>query len=235
MPDVFQLDQRDLKLLTKFFKKAPKKAAKASASVMNRMSFVTRQTILQQLPKLMKIRNTRFMTRQIKFTKAKVGPISTQFSEVGSVFATNFSGWREQELGTPTDRTRTQTVLARGGSFGGKVKNANRMKPSNQFDNARDIYGTKPKTDSHRLFVLFTILIRKKLKTSFIIPTKLKGFTPGLYKKKGKKIIKLQNLKPDQVQPKRIRWMTSSLNILKRSINLKQEWGKALERSMKFK
>lgn len=233
MPDVFELDRKELKRLEKFYKNAPKKAAKASASVMNRMTFVTRQIAMQQLNKSMTIRNPRFMSRQLKFTKAKVAPISSQFAEVGSVFAENFSGWNEQELGTKTKRTRVQSVIARSGSKSKQVSPSARMKPGKRFGDAQDIYGPKPKTDGHRLFVLYQVLKRKGKKVPFIISRRMKGFGKGLYKMRRKKIVKLQDFEPANQQPKKVKWMTSTLNVLKRSINLKQEWGKALERVLK--
>jgi len=131
----FSVQQTDLKSLEKFFKRAPRAAHRASAGMMNTFAFGTRKKALVQLNINFHIRNPGFVKRSVQVTRARGSvPFNSQFAEVGSIArgtpgsGSFFSGWKEQELGTTTKRTRLQTLDARGGSWQGKVKGPFRLK-----------------------------------------------------------------------------------------------------------
>lgn len=232
--ELFDIDLKDLRNLQKFMKRAPKSFSFVTASVLNTFAFGTRKENLHILESKLTIRSQRFVKSRVRVEKARGNkPITSQRSEVGSISSDRFSGWVEQELGTPTKRTRISTVLARGGSVKKTVRPSVRLKPSNKFV---DPDGFPGKQAEHRAWAMIAILARKGYRKPFVI-TGLPKIKSGLFKfNKGKsgQFKRLQTFNPrrSQLQPPRLKWLTGGSDRFFKRANIRQIWADALTREL---
>lgn len=238
MPDIFSIDQKDLKKLIRFAKNAPTHFRRSAAGVLNDMAFTTMKINKRQVRKTMTIRSKSFIKASFRVDMARTSSsISLQRAVTGSIFKKGSSGWREQETGKKTERKRIASLIARGGSKQGKIEPRVRLKKGNRFYTHRDFGGKYGKTKGQRT-VKMIVSIRKGLvsKKPFIIssglPGRLSRFKSGLYAIENKKIKIQQGFEPKNLQPRRNRWMTRSLGILRRSFNVQRSWKGQLNRNL---
>jgi hypothetical protein len=233
MPDqIFDISSPDLKKLKKFFKQAPRQFQFAAAGVLNDQAFGTRREAVQKIGRNMIVRNPKFVNSMVRFKKANGRQdISLQQSETGSMKRKGFSGWIEQETGKRTQRTRTQTLLARGGSRQNIVKRGFRMRPGLKFtdpDDFSDLVGNP----EHRTIAMLVMLRRNKFKKPFILPSNRRG-KKGLYKFQRGKVKRLQDLEPSNPQPKRKPWLIPGRNQYFQKTDQNIVWRKQLKRQSK--
>lgn len=232
--EAFTLDVKDLIKLRKFYKRAPHLFARATASMLNSFAFGTRTQAIKTIKQKMTVRNERFVNSRMRVERARGSSILQQEAIAGSIESPRFSGWAEQELGTPTSRTRVANVLARGGNFNRQIKPSLRLKPGRDFPDANDFKGGDETT---RTATLINSAKRGKTRRPFIIGKNLKGklrtLKSGLYRVRRKKLERLQSFEPQKVQPKRIRWMTIARKEYFKRTNVKRLWGRTLERILK--
>lgn len=232
MSDLFilQMDTKDLKLLEKFFRKAPLLFAEATAGMLNNFAFGTRLTSIGVIHQKMTVRSTPFIRHIVRVNKAnKNQPMNQQFSATGAIALPRFSGLVEQEVGTKTDRTRTATVLARSGSQKKKIKPAFRMKKSNKLLSWHDYPG---KSAEHRTIVMLQTLFRKKYRKPFLI-TRKPGLPKGMYIIRKRKLHLLQSFEPRNLQPKRVRWLSTGTFRYFKGLDLRNLWRTQIEHVMK--
>lgn len=217
---------------------SPKKFGVAAGMLINNFAFGTRDFSMKLLPVLMTVRSRQFMKRQLRVDKARLSaPIDVMRSEMGSVRAKRFSGWREQELGDKADRKRVFTTLGR---VGGKKRGvARRMARLRNLANFEQPDGYPGKSSEHRVIVMLRVLQRRKHKKPFIIHGHRK-IHPGVYQFKGsakgnkpRPIKILQAFKPDRLQPRKIPWLRMSRDKYLSSISLHREWERVLNRAWK--
>lgn len=227
---LFDIDDRDLKKLIKFYKNAPKLMKHSVAGMLNSFAFGTRSRAMHIIRTNMNIRAKKFVDSSIRVQMAKASQeINQQHSIVGSISRARFSGWEEQELGKKTKRTRVATLLGRGGNVQKKIQPSARLKQSNQFVSPDDYPGT---SRHNRSVVMMQDLFRKRHRKPFIVKGH-RRFKSGLYKIKQKKLRMLQSFEPRNVQPKRIRWMSGGRKAFFRKADIRQMWGKQLNRTFK--
>lgn len=227
---LFAIEAHNLINLQRWYRKAPQQFQRASAGVLNEFAFGARKKSLQIIKTRMIVRNERFVSGSLRVSKASgFMPLSAQVATFGSVARDRFTGWKEQELGTSVDRTRTSTLLARAGSKRRQMRPSLRMKRSNIFDSP-DNYEGAP--EQHRAIVMLQTLSRAKSRRPFIIKGHRK-FKPGLYKFKGGKIRQIQQFKNPK-QPKRVRWMTSGRAFYFSSVSLDAIWADKIRRQLRF-
>jgi hypothetical protein len=235
---IFQLNLSELRALDRFYKRAPKQFGRASAIVLNEFAFNTRSEAFDYMVQRMVIRDTRFLKSRIQVRKARAfDPVRVQESEIGSIETQRFTGWIEQETGKEADKTRTASLLARGGK-GGKIKSTARLKPNNDFPEPKDYPG---KNAHHKAIVMMQILSRAKGRKK---PFKVYGhrtMKPGLYKfgrgRRGRQRIDLLQRFEDRDARTvhRVKWLTEGRRRMFSRINLQAVWGKALRRVLKLK
>jgi hypothetical protein len=213
--DLFDVDTRELIALRKWYKKQPAKFKRATAEMLNAFAFGARRSALDLITKRMTIRNPKFIASRFRVTKATT---SSQRSVMGTLSGPRFSGFVEQELGVPTDRTRTATMAARSGSRSSQIKPRFRLKPSNDVVTMRDY-----KVDRVSAFVAM-IFERKE--------TRLVRIKGAILKRKGKRLQLIQQLNSRKKQPRKRPFLQTSRVIYFRSINLKALWSKTLARIM---
>ncbi len=230
MSQLFEIEAKNLIRLHRFYRKAPKMFARASANVLTSFAFGNRRESLEIIKNKMTVRNERFVKGSVRVDKARGNvPLSEQQARIGSIKRDRFTGWVEQETGQKTTRTRTSTLLARGGNISRQVRPAFRLKPGNKFLSPNDFEGQSPQ---HRVIVMLQTLSRQNYKKAFVIKGH-KAFRSGLYKLRRKKVMLLWRFK-DRKQPKRVRWLTLGRFKYFKSTNIDQVWANALKRVLKF-
>lgn len=230
MAQLFDIEAKNLIRLHRFYRRAPRQFARAAANVLTSFAFGNRSESLDIIKSKMTVRNERFVKGSVRVEKARGNvPLSAQQSRVGSIQRDRFTGWVEQETGQKTTRTRTSTLLARGGNISRQVRPAFRLKPGNKFASPDDFPGQSPQ---HRVTVMLQTLSRQKSIRPFIIKGHRK-FKSGLYKFLRKKIRRIQTFKNPK-QPKRVRWLTLGRFKYFKSTNIDQVWAGALKRVLKF-
>lgn len=230
MAQLFDIEAKNLINLHRFYRKAPKQFARAAANVLTSFAFGNSGKSIEIIKNKMTVRNERFVSSSVRVEKARGNiPLSGQVAMIGSIKRDRFTGWIEQETGQKTTRTRTSTMLARGGNVSRQIRPAFRLKPGNKFLQPNDFEGQSPQ---HRVIVMLQTLSRQKYKKAFVIKGH-KAFRSGLYKIFRKKIMLLWRFK-DRKQPKRIRWLTLGRFKYFRSTNIDQVWANALKRVLKF-
>lgn len=205
-------DFSDLEIFEKGMGLIPKKVPWMVASVLNKQAKeMTNVFIPQSLNTNFMIRDKRFMKKQLwtNFAKKNKDP-STNFSEAGSLATDRFTGWEEQQTGSPPKKKRTAvTDTARGGSFAKKQRPVTRMK-KNTFRRQSQYKGRSKK---HRFFNMIretqanrlNFIISKDLGNIFNLPA-------GLYGWRGRRLRMLQSFKRPNAAP--ADWMNDALALL---------------------
>lgn len=225
--NTFSMLTEDLKALARLFKKAPLKMAKVASGVLNTEAFGLRTSILKILDKEMTIRSHGFVKSRVRVVKARTGPINSIESETGSIFSDRFSGWKEQQFGTPSKRKRVGTKLSRGGEWQGKMKSGFRANSKMHFPSDFNIENAKNK--KHRL-IIYLQIIDKRGEESFFFPGSLGKMNAGRYIRRDNTFRGVWNPKSKVKATERVKWMDKALFDLKSTIDPQQTW----ERNVRF-
>jgi hypothetical protein len=229
MPDLFAMDDKDIKRLLKFYKKFPQKFQWATANILNDFGFVTRQAQIEAIQETMQVRNDRFLNSSMRVVKTR-GSISVLSQKViiGSRVRPRFSGWREQIEGG--GKKRLSTVAARGGNFATTIRPRYRLKPQFKFPKPSQYPGRKYRD---RLYAMLNILRRQKYKRPFMIPIGDSKLKSGLYRFAGKRLFRLQRFFRAPVHIRRIDWRMRGIedfNHWRGTTTMKDLWIKSLRR-----
>lgn len=220
--ELFKIDARELIQLRRWYKKQPRKFRIATGMMLNEFAYGTRDSILWIIGRRYIIRNERFVRSHVRVTNARFAdPINTQRSMAGTTTGARFTGWAEQEFGTRALNERTATIAGRGGTRKGKLKPSFRLKPSRDVVEMED-YGPV------RSLGQFVAMIHERKEKRLI---KIKT---SLYKRRGRrKLIKVQNLKNRNKQPKRRPFMQTSRKHYFTQTNISALWAKTIKKVMK--
>jgi len=229
-----KIDLKNLLDLQKFYKRAPRQFARASAGMINNLAFQARGEAIENIDDQMIIRNQRFINSRIKVQRARSGAISTQKATVGSVTADRFSGWIEQETGQAPEMTRSFSVVSRRGQRGNKVVVAARLRSASTFPTVDD-YNIKAKDDDHRTMIFIKIMQRDQPRKPFVLKDKYKRFGIGIYKvlKRGR-IKKLQSFDAPPT-PKVRRWMEPAYKSVMTKQNIREQWARSIRHTLRLK
>lgn len=232
MADIFQINNKDLKKLIKFYKRAPRQFTQAAAGVINHLAFTNRRENIIQIKKSMTVRNQKFVESALRVKPAKGNKLSSLIATEGSVAKKRFTGWAEQELNKPAKRKRLQTIHARGGSFKKKVTPRAKMQHGKKLYTYKNFQKKALKTKGQAtVAMLVSVRMGMVSKKPAIIesglPGKLGRFKYGMYIIQKRSIKKVQNLNPRNVQPKRNKWMSKSIKNLSK-VNLHNVWEKSI-------
>lgn len=235
MAEVLEISNRDLKLLAKLFKRAPLKMGAAGARVLNSMAFSLKNINFRVLEKELTIRSPGFVKSRLRVSMARTGPINTLEAEAGSITGDRFTGWKEQQYGTPVERKRTHTRYARGGSWQGKVRQGLRSRQKNPMYRMSDFNIKNAKNKKHRLIIFLQILDKKKISDRFDFPGYLGRMNSAVYQMKNGKIRGVYRGPSYKIQPQRIPWMDKSIDILLREYNPTDVWRQAVKYVFRLK
>lgn len=220
------LKSPDLKNLEKFYRKAPRKFARASAGMLNNLAFQTRSEALIRIAADMNIRSDRFVASRMRVARARSGPISQQKAEVGSVPTSRFSGWVEQETGKAPQRNRVFGIAARRGKEQNTASAKARLKPSNHFFSPSD-FNIKANDDDHRTAIFLQLMSREHANKPFVMRRRYRKMRKGIYvfSKRGQ-LKQLQQFGAMKV--KRKPWMAPARKAVLTTANVRAQWARAI-------
>lgn len=225
MANIFDYSDRSFKAFSKFYAKAPFKARRATARMLSQFAFGTRQEAIGEIVRTMTVRSEKFVSSSMVFKGARAQPIDQQQSSAGSIARQRFSGWVEQQDGKIDNRTRTQSLLARGNNFSKRVKPSVRMKPGRDFITMGDF----DLPSGGQQVPTYISMVKKKYKNKpFLLKKKYKNIKRGVYKFVKNKMQILQNFEAKKRKPKPNPWMTNARLRFFKSTDVDKEWGKAI-------
>lgn len=215
-----------LRNLEKFYKKAPKQFARASAGMTNNLAFETRSAALVNIASNMNIRSDRFVNSRMRVDRARSVPISQQRAEVGSLPTSRFSGWIEQETGKPAQRNRVFGIAARRGKERNTASGKARLKLSNQFFTPND-FDISANDEDHRIQIFLQLMSTKHANDPFVMRRKYRKMRKGIYvfSKRGK-LKQLQQFGEMKVQRKP--WMRPARRRVVTKANVRKQWARAI-------
>ena len=229
MSQMFDLDKKELVELVMIMRKQPKVWNRAATNLLNSFAFGNRQESIKVIRTRMTVRNERFLSSSLRVEKAKTNQkLASKIAEVGSIRRDRFSGWAEQELGTATKQTRSQSLLARGGSTNKVIRPGVRMKPAKNYERPENFNGQDL---HHRNIVMMQTLRRRKYRKPFVIHGH-KRIRSGLYKFHSRKLMILQDFKAPK-GPKRVKWLSGGEQKYFAKNKPSAVWREALKREMK--
>lgn len=213
----WDIDLSEVQGLRNWYKKQPRKMLTAEIRMLNDFAFGTRTEAIAQIGRVMTVRSPVFVASRMRVTKATE---TSRVAITGSVYADRFTGWREQEKGTPTVHPRFATLAGRGGSKDKTIRPSMRLKRSNEMITIADM---TPKGGANNIAGFFAMLIRKK-------ENRLVRVKGAVYKRKGKQFQRVQILRPKQ--PKLIHWLRDARALYFRGTNLDKMWAAHCNRLM---
>lgn len=234
----WQVDITEIKAIRSWYKKQPNMFRKATATMLNRFAWGTRDQAVKQIGLTMTVRNRSFVSGRLRVTQVSLStPIDQQRSWAGSVASARFSGWTEQEKGTPTARNRFGTLASRGGEITNQMRQGVRLKPGVEVVKIEDYH---PRGGDSNYGGFLSMLFRRKERKLVKIG---KGFyklpanareLPGPSQHPGmalyRELVLMQELK--RKQPKRNRWLNQSRAIYFAKTDLSALWRASLDKFM---
>jgi hypothetical protein len=246
MPEMFQLDKRELDQLLKFYKQAPRKFLPAAAGMLNTFAFGVREQAIREINDKLTVRNPAFVKSSLRVEKTRIVPLQNMESKTGSIQrgtpgkGTFFSGWIEQETGQQTKRKRVQTLSARQGSWANQVQNRSRLKSNQKFTTFSDFSGKNlGRSKEQRTVAMLESFRKNKMSDSKVMMFRgrLKGrmskYKRGTYRMQNGVINRHQTFDPRRVQPKRKPWMQPAREQYFKSANMKNLWASQISHVLK--
>ena len=175
------------------------------------------------------------MKSRVRVVKAGTGPINSIESEAGSIFSDRFSGWKEQQFGTESDRESVPSRFSRGGSWQSRMRVSLRSRQKNPMFRMSDFNITNAKNKKHRLIIYLQILDKRKIKQRFYFPGKLGKMQPTIYKRQGQKFRGVSNPKQKLKKTARIPWMDKSIDLLLKEVDPQAVWDRNIKFMFRFK
>jgi len=139
----FGANTKDMQAFSLMMKNAPKYYRAIMANFLNNMGFRLREIMQADIEHSMTVRNKGVVKRFTRVQKTGAVDIAQQRVSVGSLRSERFTGWAEQESGTPSERDRQIWLGARGGDPGKQVPKSNRMNQRIMTVDDADIHGTE--------------------------------------------------------------------------------------------
>lgn len=232
MPELFEMKSRDLKKLVKLYKAAPMQFRRAAAMTLNSFAFGSRKAGIGVINAKMTVRSTAFIGSVIRVEKTSSNiPIQSMVSAFGSIAKDRFSGLIEQETGQVSNKTRTATLLGRGGDKTKTLRPRLRLKPSIDHITPDDFPGD---SDTNRVIAMLNHIMRTNERRAFVIKGH-KSFRRGLYVRKRKEIKRVQTFRRTPIKPTRVRWSTEGRNNYFRANPPASVWAESISRAFKLK
>ena len=222
--------------LEAFVRQAPAKFARALSLMVNQAAWDMRGEMESSIGRLMMVRRPSWVRRNLWVSKARVGsrePVAV----VGSVRrGDKFEGWRAQQFGSPADRGRVPTLIARSKSKRKVVRAAARLMHGRDIPTTGEIVGT---SSPGAVIAMMRILARRGDRRPFLIfPGEHPRFRGGLYQMRGRmdkrgrkqRIELLQSLESPNEQPRRIDWVNPAWRAYQASHTARSEFRKAMNK-----
>lgn len=226
MTPIFTIDLKDLFRLRRMYKKAPHLLAATMANLVNSFAFGTRAVSLNIIRKRMVVRAGKFVDSRVRVAKARAGRLQ---SEMGSIASPRFTGWVEQELDKPVQRTRVFGIMARKGDIRQKAIGQSRLKPGAGHITPDQYPG---RDERFRTTSMIMDIKRRGIKKSFVI-RKHRKLKTGLYRLLKGRVQMLQHFKTVR-QPRAVRWMSGAIKLYMTGNRVRNEWAKSIRHVLKL-
>ena len=248
MAKAFEMDDKELKRLRKFYKKdGPKAAQAAAAFTLTGFAMGTNRQAKEIIHQRLRVRKPDFIDNSLKVIFAKQNKkINQMKSETGSVNRARYTGLKEQQTGEAPSGPRGArgfTRAARDGVNTRQVKGWARLKPQGKYPSpnqpmsmnktrdGRD-FGLQGLSGAKRIVAFLMILNERKAATTFILRRNFGRFKRGLYRFSKGVVKKLQSFDITG-KPKRVKWLTKGMDNYFKSIKVDKVWGANLKREIK--
>ncbi|RKY07276.1 MAG: hypothetical protein DRP56_05975 [Planctomycetota bacterium] len=246
--DQFQLDNRDLKQLEKFYKEAPDMMRFVSANVLNAMAMEDRALTQRQLHKSMTIRSPGLLKKGTRVEFAKSGHrINSQFAISGSIETPRHDGWLHQEDGSMTRATMFMDPGRKGGSSAGKGIKKAKIGEAETHENDFRLKGSGDTRIARYLQSIQSSKTRRR--KTFMLSRRYKRMTPGIYKFMGGSVGKHKgrrtlvgaapvrlsipgSLPNSRFKPKALHWKEKATRHIKESL-VKRLWIREFDENLK--
>lgn len=223
---MFDLNTKELVMLSKKLKESPRQFKKAQVDVINKLAYQNKTTMEIAVHRALTVRATGFIKSVIWVESAR---LSNPVARTGARKKGKFTGWSEQE-GAHDKRKHASTTAGRGGNYQRQMTQKARLRPDKLIYNPNTYPArNKSKSKSGRAAQMLAIISRTKDKNPFIMKNH-RNLSDGLYMMKGKSLTKLQKF-GRIAQPKRKPILEESLRILKSTFDLQRHWAIALNRN----
>lgn len=244
MPE-WDIDLTEIAGLRKWYGRQPRVMQRGHAMLLNAFAFGVREEAIRQIGKTMTVRNPRFVSLQMKVTKAQYGvPIGQQRSITGSVAIKgrkgrgDFTGWTEQEKGTRVQRKRVAKLASRGGDIHRQMLGRARLKPRNEV---LEITDKIPRGGTGNTAGFIAMLARQgykgliKIKGNFYMIGKGRQMLAGPTLPGRSGLFKSLELvqKTKKEQPRRIKWLRTARVIYFKKHPPQKTWGALAQRLIK--
>lgn len=238
MPDIFQIDQRDLIHLQTWYKKKPRQFAYAARQVINTLAEETRTQAIGNIQDGTTTRNKNFVKNSVRFNRAKGNVIDQLESTTYSVDLSRkgrSSGFEELEHGIKSKSKRVPTLAARGGTQAKQVNRAVRFNKSSNMISASRFRGGNIKT---KHAALLRHIRAKKDKTPFIVERgiygKMKGLRAGIWRLRAGGKVKLMNpFKGERDKTRAIHWMKNAVQKTTQQRNVSAIWARQINKMLR--
>lgn len=227
--ELFQIDAKNIFKLKKFYKKSKKDFARAVAAVLNEFAFRTRDEILGVIQDKMTVRSASFVRGSVRVERAKPGNISNMKSSTGTIRRPRFTGWIEQSLGRPPQKTRATTLFARGGNKGRRLKPSYRIRSIKKKYDVRQIRG---RNQAAKNAILFRTVKKEAGGKPFLLFGH-KDFKSGAYLLKRGRLRRIQTFGVKK-KLKKINVVEEGRKRYFQKTNINLVWAAALKRTLKI-
>lgn len=238
----WEIDLSEVNGLRQWYKRQPKMMQRASALLLNRFAWGTRDEAVRQIGRVMTVRNKRFVDSRLRVTQASQStPIGQQRSIAGSLATARFSGWTEQEVGTPTERKRVSTLASRSGDFSRQMIPRSRLKPGTTVESLEKAVGSRlPRGGATNYAGMIAMLGRERykgllrIKGGFYLVDRGGRRIEGPTRNGRGKLTTLPHLTMVQAmkkkQPKQHHWLRQARAIYFRKNDPQVTWGRVVDR-----
>lgn len=240
--DIFTLSAPDLVNLQKWLKRAPREFARAAAGVANTMAFQARREAISNIQRATTTRNARFVSASMRVQKAKPSSrLNLIASEMGSIDLSRqgrSSGFLELEIGGRSKSDRVPTLAARGGTESKKVAPSVRFNRLTRFHRPRDFRSSTARSKQQQTVAMLRLSRARKIQNKpLIIPRGLRGrlgaMPPGIYKRRGKKIILMNPFDGNRGPVRKIAWMRRAVLEVMEPQNVLAIWKQEVDHFLK--
>jgi hypothetical protein len=126
----YTLNDRDLKMLLKYYRNAPRLYARCAAQYISHAAYNTRQLAVRRVSRTMTVRSPSLVRRMMRYTPARGSNFGALIATAGSVRMARHTSWAAQEGLSSKKSTKTITRAARRGRLSNRVAPLARLKPS---------------------------------------------------------------------------------------------------------
>jgi hypothetical protein len=239
MDNHYKADTTDLgAFASMWLKDAPKQAQWAVARMLTTYARETRTEAINVIDAEMVVRNKAFIRKSITYDQANGRqPIALQSSHVGSHASKDFTGWIEQQLGSPTKQEHRHGTAARTGKgFKGRVRAQRRLSPGAELIKTTTIpqaVSALARVKNPKPFHAGALMLRigQRLgmtRRLYLVPKGDRAIRPGIYWMHASGTLEWQSTLSSAENTKRLPWMTWARDKMDARVDTRALWNETM-------